>query len=486
MTTTARVALAAFLFAAFVAGTLAPGFASAHEYTREERRRWAENVTHNSFVFWYTGLHDLHTNGSRHRTYSGPIVEYIMNLYPSYGIPQEDNPAVNECMYFGLPPSQMEGYVRPAADRLPSYCRHSIVKATNLHPISPISYSIRFSGLSPDTEYTVYAWEIKRYKYSYTDVSNGIYIKRGQKYAVSGHPLRVVTAATGSEPETPEPETPTEPEPETPEPETPTESEPETPTEPEPETPIISETPGCTFEHRLIGVPGTAANAYNGQILVSSKIPNATATIRAYQADNGHQIDVLDAEGHAVENISLAPARSVKRFSIEAIRGWHPVIVAHPSKSSMNAATVAMRIREPGGSIEDSYPPGVEHCEPATDTGPVTETGTTAPDLAVRDAQALLWPATLDWRATVENIGDAIAQRTSVRLYYGERELAAQDVRSELAAGAQWPMSHGIARSGLSTVPRVGTRLRICVDPVPGEPESKRANNCANVTVESN
>ena len=268
--------------------------------------------------------------------------------------------------------------------------------------------------------------------------------------------------------------------------------EPADPETPGPETPEEPETPGpvaetCTYQHRFTGVPGTTANAYIGQIRISSEQPNATATIRAYQSDNGHRIDVLDTDGRAVETVSLAPARSVKRFRIEAIRGWHPVTVEHPSESAMTAATVALRIREPDGSIEDSYPPERKHCEPTT--GPVTETGTpppaTSPDLAVRDAQALLWTATLDWRATVENIGDGPAPETSIRLYYGERELAAQDVRRELAAGDEWPMSHAVNRSTV-TVLRAGSQVRVCVDPVPGEPESKRANNCATVTVESN
>ena len=113
-----------------------------------------------------------------------------------------------------------------------------------------------------------------------------------------------------------------------------------------------------------------------------------------------------------------------------------------------------------------------------------------APDLAVRDAQAALLVEFPDvyihWRATVENIGDATAPATSIRLYYGERELAAQDVRRALAPGDDWPMSHGITRAGLPTVPRAVSQGRICVDPVPGEPESMRANNCTTVTVERN
>ena len=310
----------------------------------------------------------------------------------------------------------------------------------------------------------------------YVELDTTYYVYVKMEYTQDGpRHYATTTITTSSETETPtEPETPTDPETPT-EPETPT--DPETPTEPE--TPDTLTT-GCTYKHRFTGVPGKTANAYIGQIRISSELPNATATIRAYQSDNGHRIDVLNDEGHAVENVSLAPANSVKRFRIEDIQGWHPVIVTHPSESAMQAATVAMRIREPGGSIEDSYPPGIEHCQPATAS--VSE----APDLTVRGAQAVLWPNTLDWFSTVENIGDAPAQRTSVRLYYGERLLATQAVRSELAASEQWPMSHGVSRSGLSTVPRVGSRVRICVDPVPGEPESKHANNCANVTVESN
>ena len=277
------------------------------------------------------------------------------------------------------------------------------------------------------------------------------------------------------EPESPiDPETPTEPEtppePETPEPEAPT------PTEPVPDA------QGCIYEHRFTGVPGTTANAYNGRIRLSSKEPNATATIRAYQAGNGHRIDVLDSEGHAVETVSLAPAYSVKLFTIEAIRAWHPVIVTHPSAAAMQAATVAMRIREPGGSVEDSYPPAVAQCQPASGTG------TPAPDLAVRSARAVLWDRTLDWFATVENVGTATAPETTARMYYGDSgpPIASTAVHQEVAAGSQWPMSSAVNRGNRDDLPPAGATVRICVDAVPGEPASKRANNCASVTVERN
>ena len=159
-----------------------------------------------------------------------------------------------------------------------------------------------------------------------------------------------------------------------------------------------------------------------------------------------------------------------------------PVTVTHPSAAAMNAATVAMRIREPGGSVEDSYPPGIADCRPATGSG------TPAPDLAVRDAQALLWPNTLDWRATVENIGTATAPTTSIRMYYGDsgRPIASTAVHQEVAAGSQWPMSSAVNRSNRDDLPPAGATVRVCVDAVPGEPASKRANNCASAIVERN
>ena len=411
-----------------------------------------------------------------------------------------------ETRYRCFPPDGTGTPINP----IPADCLYRIIPATE-----GSSYSETFSRLLPDTGYVIYLdvfrapaglqrtprWETGKRIVVWTAEGSTTPTEPetpGTDTQTETEPETPSEPETPTEPETPpEPETPSPPEPETPtEPETPrtppTPPEPETPSPPEPETPepeapTEPETPEpgsatCTYEHRLIAVPGTTANAYTGRILVSSKTPGATATIRAFHRDNGHPIDVLDSEGDALTGpVSLDPARSVKRFSIEAIQGWHPVTVEHPSESAMQAATVAMRVREPGGSIEDSYPPEREHCQPATGTT------TPAPDLAVRDAQALLWPNTLDWRATVENIGDATAPETSsVRLYHGDRRLATQAVRRELAPGATWPMSHAINRAGATTVPDAGAQVRICVDPVPGEPESKRANNCASVTVERN
>ena len=106
--------------------------------------------------------------------------------------------------------------------------------------------------------------------------------------------------------------------------------------------------------------------ALSGQILINSKDSNATATIRAYQYDNGHPIDVLDSEGSAIgSTVSLAPAHSVKMFRLESAQGWHSVIVEHPSARAMRRATVVMRFREPGGGVSFMPADRIEDCETA-------------------------------------------------------------------------------------------------------------------------
>ena len=141
---------------------------------------------------------------------------------------------------------------------------------------------------------------------------------------------------------------------------TPISPEPETP---EPETPTTPNPSGCSFKHRLTSVPAMTGGGYTSQILISSEQSNATATIRAYQSNNGNQIDVLDSEGNAVNGrVSLAPANSSKRFRLEGIQGWHSVIVEHPTERAMNRATVVMRLREPGGGISIVPMEGVSDC----------------------------------------------------------------------------------------------------------------------------
>ena len=246
---------------------------------------------------------------------------------------------------------------------------------------------------------------------------------------------------------------------------------PETPTPAPPRTGSQS----CTYEHRIIGVPGTTGAGFTSQILIGSEDATATVKLSAYQHDNGQALDVLDSEGAAVgASTSLAPANSVKTFKLEGARGWHTVIVEHATKAAMNAATVAMRLRDPDTGVSVEHVPGIEHCEPAP--------APTAPDLVMRDPQALLWPQTFDWRAAVENIGDAPAAPTTVRVYSGARVLDTKTIDVELAAGAEWPMSDYISRDR----PAVGDVVRICVAPVPGEPVPAHANNCASATVERN
>ena len=246
----------------------------------------------------------------------------------------------------------------------------------------------------------------------------------------------------------------------------------------------------CTYEHRIIGVPSTTGAGFTSQILIGSKDATATVKISAFQADNGQAIDVLDSEGAAVgTSTPLAPANSVKLFRLEGISGWHTVIVEHPTKAAMNNATVAMRLREPDSGVSIEHVPGIEHCAPTS-----TRTGPPAPDLAIRYPQALLWPKTFDWRASVVNIGDAPAAPTTVQVYLaarpldegksGARELDTKAIDVEIAAGAEWRMSDYIPRRRDS--PSIGDVVRICVYPVPGESRADLANNCASATVERN
>ena len=204
----------------------------------------------------------------------------------------------------------------------------------------------------------------------------------------------------------------------------------------------------------------------------------------------GHAIDVLDSEGAAVgASTSLAPANSVKMFRLEGISGWHTVIVEYPAKAAMNNATVAMRLREPDSGVSIEHVPSIEHCAPTR-----TKTRPPGSNLVIRNAQALLWPQTCDWRATVVNIGDAAAAPTTVQVRGLEtrgvlHEIDTKTIDREIAAGAEWRMSDfipsGTQFPGVDRLlPSVGDVVRICVSPVPGEADS--TNNCASATVEKN
>ena len=95
-------------------------------------------------------------------------------------------------------------------------------------------------------------------------------------------------------------------------------------------------------------------------------MPNATASIRAYQGDNGHPLDVLDSADHAIGSVvSLNPANSIQRFQTEAAQGWHVVTITHTTARAMHAAFVVLRVRGPDGVQIVPIPPA-EHCEPAS------------------------------------------------------------------------------------------------------------------------
>ena len=152
-----------------------------------------------------------------------------------------------------------------------------------------------------------------------------------------------------------------------PQPRSPT--EPETPTTPDPETPE-PEAPTCTYEHRLIGVYGArTANTHRAEVLVSSKVKGARIEIRAYQGNNGTELDVLDRDGSAVgPDVTLGAALSLRGFRPEGAAGRHTVIVKHPTKAAMEAATVALQLSGPEVGFQVVPVPGIEHCTPASTT----------------------------------------------------------------------------------------------------------------------
>ena len=354
-----RKIAATCLFMGIVAGLLAPGFVGAHEISAEYEEIAKSNPgtrkpsgganarpkppkklridrTHNAVVVSWNAGHGHAGSWWRNNRFLGHrlfVVPYRTgrSFSISSGCPDD----FVGCIW-RLVPLGSTGFRAGSSDHFVG-----------------ARFSETVSGLTPSTSYFVGV--------------TAIYNSRSGQEVPYGSSARVITTNAA-----PEPEPPTPPEPETPAPETPA---PETPAPgtPGPETPG-PETPGpetqtCTYKHRIIGIPGTTSGGYTGQILISSEEPNATATIRAYQADNGHPIDVLDSEGSAVgSTTSLAPAHSVKVFRLEGAQGWHSVIVEHPSARAMRHATVAMRIREPDVGVSFMPAQGIEHCEPVATT----------------------------------------------------------------------------------------------------------------------
>ena len=248
---------------------------------------------------------------------------------------------------------------------------------------------------------------------------------------------------------------------------------PSAPTAPEPETPAPPE-PECRWEHRFGTFP-TADSSGRGVLRITARKKDAQVRIAAFDRTHGTALTVRDLGNDrelSSPTVTLGAANTVARFAVDGDAGRHVLVVSHAEHvAGMRAVTATMVRQSGGGASQVVHPDVAEHCEPSA-----------APDLVIRNAGALLWPDTFDWRASVVNIGDAAAAPTTVRVYHGARELDTKAIERGVAAGSEWPMSDFITRNR----PPVGDQVRICVDPVPGEAAPNRTNNCASATVERN
>ena len=244
-------------------------------------------------------------------------------------------------------------------------------------------------------------------------------------------------------------------------------------TAPEPETPAPPE-PECRWEHRFGTFP-TADSSGRGVLRITARKKDAQIRIAAFDRTDGTALTVRDLGNDrelSSPTVTLGAANAVARIAVDGDAGRHVLVVSHAEHvAGMRAVTATMVRQSGGGASQVVHPDVAEHCEPSA-----------APDLVVRNAGALLWPDTFDWRASVVNIGDAAAAPTTVRVYHGARELDTKAIERGVAAGSEWPMSDFITRNR----PPVGDQVRICVDPVPGEAAPNRTNNCASATVERN
>ena len=240
---------------------------------------------------------------------------------------------------------------------------------------------------------------------------------------------------------------------------------PETPAPPEPE---------CRWEHRFSTFP-TAGSSGRGVLRITARKKGAQVRITAFDRTDGTALTVRDLDNDrelSSPTVTLGAANTVARFAVDGDAGRHVLIVSHAEHVAGMRAVTAMMVRQSGGGTSQVVHPDVaEHCEPSA-----------APDLVIRNTEALLWTDTFDWRASLVNIGDAAAAPTTVRVYHGARELDTKAIEQELAAGSEWPMSDFITRNR----PPAGDQVRICVDPVPGEAAPSRSNNCASATVVRN
>ena len=461
---TSRQAAAACLSTAIVAGLFAPGFAGAHEISAEYEEIAKNNPgtreppggrnnalpeiptnvridsTHNAVVVSWDAGHGHAGSWWRnyrfigHRLYAVP--RWVKrDFFIAEGCPDDFPGCVQR-----LVPLGNTGFRAGSSDHFEG-----------------ASYSGTISGLRPSSDYFVGVVSI--------------YSSRSER-EITGHSYAKVISTTAA----PEPETPAPPEPETPtppEPETPAPPEPETPTPPEPETPAPPE-PECRWEHRFSTFP-TAGSTGRGVLRITARKKGAQVRITAFDRADGTALTVRDLGNDrelSSPTVTLGAANTVARFAVAGDAGRHVLIVSHAEHVAGMRAVTAMMVRQSGGGTSQVVHPDVaEHCEPSA-----------APDLVIRNAEALLWTDTFDWRASLVNIGDAAAAPTTVRVYHGARELDTKAVEQELAAGSEWPMSDFITRNR----PPVGDQVRICVDPVPGEAAPNRSNNCASATVVRN
>ena len=280
------------------------------------------------------------------------------------------------CVFYSIQPDRahaLPGWSPPQS--------HGVyVKVERMLPWGGWQYITHVLGGNPSYFINIYSrrssWQWQAtYRLTPTITMNGTHYGR---FLNVGSPITVNTGAkpppgtvssferncptgTPTPPTTP-PTTP--PEPETPDTVTPAPETPTPPTTPDPEA------PACTYKHRVIGVYGArTTNTYSAEVLVSSEVKGARIEIRAYQGNNGTELDVLDRNGSAVgPNVTLGAANTLRGFRPEGAAGRHTVIVKHPTKAAMDNATVALQLRGPEVGYQVVPVPGIEHCTTASTT----------------------------------------------------------------------------------------------------------------------
>ena len=131
----------------------------------------------------------------------------------------------------------------------------------------------------------------------------------------------------------------------------------------------------CSYEHRIHPVPGQTVS-YTAAIQVFARA-RGNITVRAYSAQDGRRIDMLDADGNLVDGpVRFDQPNSIKRFSIATERGWHSVVANHAiTTNEANGVEVSMLLRGPRG-VQIVASNAVKLCpvtpDPETPTEPET------------------------------------------------------------------------------------------------------------------